>query len=103
MSPKASMSPLTQGGLEIKSEVSVDWGIEDSNMSNKCSVLKSEDLHQENYSLETTLQDDSAAILLEINRLINSSDVEATDIMDDVDMDEDSELIMMVNEQTMRI
>ena len=57
MSKRAVCSPLTQGGLEIKCEMTIEWQDKDKFLLLKEYVFK-------NYNFEKSLNDDSKDILI---------------------------------------
>ena len=72
-------SPLTQGGLEIKSWVAVEW---DVNSKNKFVILKE---YIENfYSFDKSCADESAVIIEGIKRLLDEPSGQKDD-EDDID------------------
>ena len=88
---KVRRSPLTQGGLEITSEVCTDWGA--SNIV-KNDVLKK--FIRDNYDVEKSLNDDSDALLVEISRIIN--DGQDADDADNLMYDDDEQIMMEVSD-----
>jgi hypothetical protein len=83
-------SPLTQGGLEVKSLVTVEWGTSDKV---KFFILKT--YIQNNYDFETSNIDDSNLIVAKLKKEIDSYGAGHSDSENEDQMDFDDPPIFM--------
>ena len=86
MSKTAVHSPLTQGGLEIKCEMTIEWQDKDKVLLLKEYVFK-------NYNFEKSLNDDSEDILEDINKVMQSGPEDS-----ELDGEMDQELPILMEE-----
>ena len=88
MSKTAVRSPLTQGGLEIKCEMTIEWQDKD-----KFLLLKLKEYICKNYNFEKSLDDDSEDILEDINKVMQSGPADS-----ELDEEMDQELPILMEE-----
>ena len=91
-------SPITKGGLEIESSVTVKWDIKDKFQNLKQFI-------EDNYSFARSLEDHSMSILKEILDGVELGDTENADDenVEDEHINEDDNILMITDEDLQKI